>query len=91
MLIWNNANIVASTIWAIVETIAIIAAGLFAVNKMLKRIERRFDVQDAQLIKINYALFNEGKTGLINKVDSLVDKQQEIKTDVAIIKSKQGR
>ena len=41
-----------------------------------------------RLDRIEYALYNDGKTGLINKVDQLVENQQIIKTEVEIIKSK---
>lgn len=41
-----------------------------------------------RLDKIDYALFNEGKTGLVNKVDSLIESQQEIKIDVEILKDR---
>jgi hypothetical protein len=38
--------------------------------------------------KIMYALYNDGQTGLINKVDHLIEKQQEIKIDVEVLKAK---
>ena len=41
-----------------------------------------------QLAKINYALYNDGKTGLINKVEELLQNQIEIKIDVEVLKSK---
>lgn len=44
------------------------------------------DVKE-QLTKIMYALYNDGKTGLINKVDCLIERQQEIKIDVEVIKA----
>jgi hypothetical protein len=40
------------------------------------------------LQKIIYALYNDGQTGLINKVDMLIQKQQEIKIDVEVLKAK---
>jgi len=40
---------------------------------------------DTQLTRVNYALFNEGKTGLVNKVDELLEKQSEIKIDIGIL------
>ena len=40
------------------------------------------------LQKIMYALYNDGQTGLINKVDTLIEKQQEIKIDVEVLKAK---
>lgn len=47
----------------------------------LNELSRRLD-------RIEYALYNDGKTGLINKVDQLVENQQIIKTEVEIIKAK---
>ena len=41
-----------------------------------------------RLDRIEYALYNDGKTGLINKVDQLVENQQIIKTEIEIIKAK---
>ena len=41
---------------------------------------------DKRLDRIEYALYNDGKTGLVQKVDSLVENQQTIKTDVEILK-----
>jgi len=41
-----------------------------------------------QLTKINYALYNDGKTGLINKVDQLIENQQAIKIDVEVMKAR---
>jgi hypothetical protein len=47
----------------------------------LNELSRRLD-------RIEYALYNDGHTGLINKVDHLVENQQIIKTEVEIIKAK---
>lgn len=41
-----------------------------------------------QLARITYALYNDGKTGLINKVDQLIENQQAIKIDVEVMKAK---
>ena len=41
-----------------------------------------------RLDKIDYALYNDGRTGLINKVDQLIENQQTIKIDVEIMKAK---
>ena len=41
-----------------------------------------------ELTKINYALYNNGKTGLINKVEELLENQQQIKIDVEVMKAK---
>lgn len=41
-----------------------------------------------RLDKIDYALYNDGQTGLINKVDCLIERQQDIKIDVEILKDR---
>ena len=42
-----------------------------------------------KLNRIEYALYNDGKTGLINKVEELLANQQLIKIDVEVVKAKQ--
>jgi len=43
---------------------------------------------DKRLMRVEYALYNDGKTGLINKVDCLVENQAVIRTDVEVVKAK---
>ena len=40
-----------------------------------------------RLDRIEYALYNDGQTGLINKVDALMVNQQVIKTDIEVVKA----
>lgn len=58
--------------------------GIIAKHSILKHTEELKD----KLNRIEYALYNDGKTGLINKVDQLIENQQSIKIDVEILKSK---
>jgi len=44
-----------------------------------------------KLNRIEYALYNDGKTGLINKVEELLANQQLIKIDVEVVKAKQEK
>lgn len=57
---------------------------LSELNQMVQAIDRRTD-------RTEYALYNDGKTGLINKVNSLVENQQKVMTDVAVLKAKRGK
>ena len=41
-----------------------------------------------KLARIEYALYNDGQTGLINKVEELLVNQQAIRLDVEIMKVK---
>lgn len=43
---------------------------------------------DRRLMRVEYALYNDGKTGLINKVDGICDNQAIIKTDIEVMKAK---
>lgn len=60
------------------------AISLVARHSIQKHTEELKD----QLNKITYALYNDGKTGLINKVDQLIENQQCIRIDVEVLKSK---
>jgi hypothetical protein len=44
------------------------------------------DLKD-KLARIEYALYNDGHTGLINKVDQLIENQNIIKVDVEVMKA----
>ena len=79
-MFWSNANSISNTIWATLESIVIIGTPSFFILKGQRKLDKRLD-------RIEYALFNDGKTGLINKVDSLIENQNYIKTDVAVLKS----
>ena len=43
---------------------------------------------DKRTSRIEYALYNDGKTGLINKVEELLENQQVIKVDVEVMKAR---
>lgn len=64
---------------------------LDAVIEALNNLGKQFAEVDRRMSRIEYALYNDGKTGLINKVDSLLENQQSIKTDVEVLKAKRGR
>jgi len=79
-MFWNNANSISNTIWATLESIIIIGTPIFFILKGQRKLDKRLD-------RIEYALFNDGKTGLINKVDALIENQNYIKTDIAVLKA----
>ena len=58
--------------------------GMIARHAIAKHTEELKD----KLNRIEYALYNDGKTGLINKVDELIENQQIIKIDVEVMKAK---
>ena len=65
---------------------AALLAGMSIIAK--HTIQKHTDELKDQLAKITYALYNDGKTGLINKVEELLENQQAIKIDVEVMKVK---
>ena len=65
---------------------AAVLAGISMVAK--HTIRTHTDELKDQLSRITYALYNEGQTGLINKVDQLIENQNLIKIDVEVMKAK---
>jgi hypothetical protein len=82
---FSNVNL-ATILYSYFFIVAAVAAmfGYIARHAIKNHTE---DIRD-DLSKIMYALYNDGKTGLINKVDHLIEKQQEIKVDVEVLKAK---
>ena len=68
-----------------------VAAGLMAGMSMIAKhtIQKHTDELKDKLSRIEYALYNDGKTGLINKVEELLENQQSIKIDVEVMKARQ--
>ena len=58
-----------------------------AVHKLIE--EHMLEIREElkRLDRIEYALYNDGQTGLINKVDALIENQQIIRTDVEVMKA----
>lgn len=78
----DTATIVYSYFFVLIATFA--GLGYVAKHYIQKHTE---DMSD-KLDRIIYTLYNDGKTGLVNKVDSLLEHQQNIKIDVEILKAK---
>ena len=76
---WNTAYSLVFTIGGLLASL-----GYVAKHQIQKHTEELKD----DLQKIMYALYNDGKTGLINKVDQLIENQQTIKIDVEVLKAK---
>lgn len=78
----NAATIVYSYSFVFIALLS--GAGVLAKNAIAKHTE---DLKE-KLTRIQYALYNDGKTGLINKVEELLENQQQIKIDVEVMKAK---
>ena len=81
------ANVDTATI--VYSNFFVIAALLGGISLIAKHtIAKHTDDLKDQLSKITYALYNEGKTGLINKVEELLENQHQIKIDVEVMKAR---
>ena len=80
---------VATIIYSYFFVTAAVLAGVSMIAKHTIRTHTD-DLKD-KLSKIEYALYNDGKTGLINKVDQLIENQNIIKIDVEVMKAKAER
>ena len=71
--------------------IAVMAGfGVLAKHAIHNLIEQHMgEIRDElkRLDRIEYALYNDGKTGLINKVEELLENQQVIRVDVEVMKA----
>jgi hypothetical protein len=77
---------IATIVYSYFFVLAAVLAGIAVIAK--HTIRTHTDELKDQLNKITYALYNDGQTGLINKVDQLIENQQLIKLDVEIMKVK---
>jgi hypothetical protein len=65
---------------------AAVIGGLSVIAK--HSIKTHTEAIEDKLSRIEYALYNDGQTGLINKVEELLTNQQSIKIDVEVMKAK---
>lgn len=77
---------VATIVYSYFFVIAAVGAGIAVMAK--HAIKTHTDEIREDLRKVMYALYNDGKTGLINKVDDLLENQQQIRIDVEVLKAK---
>jgi len=78
----DTATIVYSYFFVFAALLA--GMGMIAKHTIGKHTEELKD----KLNRIEYALYNDGHTGLINKVDQLIENQNIIKIDVEVMKAK---
>ena len=78
----NAATIVYSYFFVFAALLA--GMGMIAKHTISKHTEELKD----KLNRIEYALYNDGHTGIINKVDQLIENQNIIKIDVEVMKAK---
>jgi len=77
---------IATIIYSYFFVIAALLAGIAMIAK--HTIKTHTETIEDKLARIEYALYNDGHTGLINKVDQLIENQNLIKIDVEVMKAK---
>lgn len=77
---------IATIVYSYFFVIAALLAGIGMIAK--HSIRTHTDELKDKLSRIEYALYNDGKTGLINKVEELLENQQCIRVDVEVLKAK---
>ena len=77
---------VATIVYSYFFVVAALVTGLSIMAK--HAISKHTEELKEKLNRIEYALYNDGKTGLINKVEELLANQQCIRIDVEVLKAK---
>ena len=81
MLFWNNASTVSNAIWAILESIVIIGAPIFWLNKMFRKMDKRLD-------RIEYQLYENGGGSMKDQLNRQDQTLHELQINQAVIKTK---
>ena len=77
---------VATIVYSYFFVTAAVLAGISVIAR--HAIKTHTEIIEDKLARIEYALYNDGQTGLINKVEELLVNQQSIKIDVEVMKAK---
>jgi len=77
---------VATIVYSYFFVTAAVLAGISVIAR--HAIKTHTEIIEDKLARIEYALYNDGQTGLINKVEELLVNQQAIKIDVEVMKAK---
>ena len=77
---------VATIVYSYFFVTAAVLAGISVIAR--HAIKTHTETIEDKLARIEYALYNDGQTGLINKVEELLVNQQSIKIDVEVMKAK---
>jgi len=95
----NQANLSSIFYYWSAVLIVLLSGAAFVFRHYLKKtiqdetakIAEKLNEMDKRTGRIEYALYNDGKTGLINKVDTLIENQSEIKADIKVLYDRDER
>ena len=80
MLFWNNAGTISNAIWAALESIVIIGAPIFWLNRMFRKMDKRLD-------KIEYQLYENGGGSMKDQLNRQDQTLHDLQVNQAIIKT----
>ena len=81
MVFWSNASTVSNAIWAILESLVIIGAPLFWLNRNFKKMDKR-------LSRIEYQLYENGGGSMKDQLNRQDAALHELQVNQAVIKTK---
>jgi hypothetical protein len=81
MLFWNNANTVSNAIWAALESLVIIGAPIFWLNRMFRKMDKRLD-------KIEYQMYENGGGSIKDQLNRQDQTLHDLQVNQAVIKAK---
>jgi len=81
MLFWNNASTVSNAIWAALESLVIIGAPIFWLNRMFRKMDNR-------LSRIEYQLYENGGGSMKDQLNRQDDALHTLQITQAVIKAK---
>ena len=81
MLFWNNAGTISNAIWAVLESLVIIGAPIFWLDRMFRKMDKRLD-------KIEYQMYENGGGSIKDQLNRQDQALHELQVNQAVIKAK---
>lgn len=82
-MFWNNANTITNAIWAFLESVVIIGAPFFWINKKFNKMDKRLD-------KIEYQMYENGGGSIKDQLNRQDSALHDLQVNQAIIMTKQA-
>jgi hypothetical protein len=80
-MFWSNANNVTNTVWAFLESVVIIGAPIFYINKKFTKMDKRLD-------KIEYQMYENGGGSIKDQLNRQDQALHDLQVNQAVIKAK---
>ena len=81
MLFWSNVGTVTNAVWAFLESLVIIGAPIFWLNKMFRKMDKRLD-------KIEYQLYENGGGSMKDQMNRQDEALRKLQINQAVIMTK---